>query len=90
MTSQYGAYALHTGFARLHALMRMHMPTRKYAHRSTSNTYCFSMATMIRERASLLRYKYIACHVCFMSGLSIAEENRFNRRICLTLCHVET
>jgi hypothetical protein len=28
MTSQYGAYALHAGLARLHALIRMHTPTR--------------------------------------------------------------
>jgi hypothetical protein len=30
MTSQYGAYALHAGLARLHALM--HMPTRPYTN----------------------------------------------------------
>ena len=28
MTSQYGAHTLHAGLARLHALMRMHTPTR--------------------------------------------------------------
>jgi hypothetical protein len=28
MTSQYGAHALHTGLARLHALKRMQTPTR--------------------------------------------------------------
>ena len=32
MTSQYGAYALHAGLARLHALMRMHPPTRPRTH----------------------------------------------------------
>jgi hypothetical protein len=32
MTSQYGAYALHAGLARLHARMRMHTPTRTHAH----------------------------------------------------------
>ena len=30
-------------------------------HRAISNTYCFSMATMIRELASMLLYTYIAC-----------------------------
>ena len=28
MTSQYGAYAFHSGLERLHALMRMYTPTR--------------------------------------------------------------
>jgi hypothetical protein len=66
MTSQYGAYALRVGLARLHARMHMHTPmrrapTRTHAHRQICNTYCFSTATVIRERASLLRYTYIAC-----------------------------
>ena len=68
LTSQYGAYALHTGLARLHALICMHTPTRSgtnmparthtraRAYRPISNTYCFSTATMIRERASVSRY----------------------------------
>jgi hypothetical protein len=67
MTSQYGAYALHAGLARLHA----HAHTVGYPHARThecartykriSNTYCFSKATIIRECASVLRYTYIAC-----------------------------
>jgi hypothetical protein len=67
MTSQYGAYALHAGLARPYALIRMHTPTwpgtnmHARTHRSISNTYCFSTATIIRERASMLGYKYIAC-----------------------------
>ena len=32
MTSQYGAYALRAGLARLQALMRMHTPTRPSTH----------------------------------------------------------
>jgi hypothetical protein len=32
MTSQYGAYALHAILTRLHALMRMNMPTRPGTH----------------------------------------------------------
>jgi hypothetical protein len=65
MTSEYGAYALHAGLARLHARMRMYTPGYPHAHthahacthRPVSNTSCFSAATMIRERASILRYK---------------------------------
>jgi hypothetical protein len=33
--------------------------THGRTHRPISNTYCFSTATMTRERASLLRYTYI-------------------------------
>jgi hypothetical protein len=32
MTSQYGAYALHVGLARLQARMRMHTPTSQGTH----------------------------------------------------------
>jgi hypothetical protein len=32
MTSQYGAYALHAGLARLRALKRMHTPTLPDTH----------------------------------------------------------
>ena len=32
MTSQYAAYTLHAGLARLHALMRMHTHTRLHTH----------------------------------------------------------
>ena len=32
MMSQYGAYALRAGLAGLHALMRMHTPTRLGTH----------------------------------------------------------
>ena len=69
MTSQHGAYALHHGLARLHALTRMHTPTRlgthmhtraTCTHRPISNTYCFSTVILIRKRASILRYTYIA------------------------------
>jgi hypothetical protein len=59
MTSQYGAYALRAGLEKLYAR------TRKHAHRPICNTYCFSAATMLRTRASLLRYMYIACVVSF-------------------------
>ena len=36
MTSQYGAYALRAGFARLHALMRMHTSTHPGTHMHAS------------------------------------------------------
>ena len=73
MTSQYSAYALRVGLARLYARMRMHTPTRSgtrthshaCAHRPISNAYCFSAATMIRKRASLLPYMYISPLVSF-------------------------
>ena len=55
MTSQYGAYALRAGLARLHVLMLMRTPTRlgthmhaqACTHRSVCNTYCFPIATMV-------------------------------------------
>ena len=47
---------MHAG-AHAHAPGNMH----ELAHARTQicNTYCFSTATMIRERASMLRYTYI-------------------------------
>ena len=63
MTLRYGAYALQADLSRLHA--RMHTSTRlrthMYARTQTPiiNTSCFSTATMIRKRASMLRYPYI-------------------------------
>jgi hypothetical protein len=75
MTSQYGAYALHTGLPKLHARMRMHTftrtgtqmhsRTRARTHKPISNTFCFSTATTISERASVLSYTYIAPIVYF-------------------------
>jgi hypothetical protein len=56
MTSQYGAYKLHAGSARLHASKRMHTHI-------LSNIYCFSTATSIRERALLSRCMDTACLV---------------------------
>ena len=51
---------------------RMHTPTRpgKRTHARTHTQkictiYCFPTATMIRERASKLRYTYIACFVYY-------------------------
>ena len=43
MTSQYGAYALHDGTARIHALMHMHKNKHAHpcTHRPVSNTHFF-------------------------------------------------
>jgi hypothetical protein len=65
--SQYGAYALHAGWAELDARTGMHTPTRSGSrackHAQMCNIYCFSTATVIREHASMLRYTYIFCLV---------------------------
>ena len=79
MTSQYGAYALRAGLARLYARMSMHRPTRpgtkcthartrKHAH---TDQYVILIALPVqqwfRERGLLLRYTYIACIVKLIS-----------------------
>ena len=71
MTSQYGAFALRAGLARLHARMRMHTPTRpgthmhartpKRAHIDQYEIFIAFSRQLSRERASVLRYTYIAC-----------------------------
>jgi hypothetical protein len=74
MTSQYGAYALRAGLARLYARMCMHSPTRlgthmharthKHAH---TDQYVilivFPQQQWFRELASMLRDTYFACFV---------------------------
>jgi hypothetical protein len=74
MTSQYGAYALRAGLARLYARMSTHTPTRsgtqlhartrKHAH---TNQYViltvFPQQQRFRKRASVLHFTYIACLV---------------------------
>jgi hypothetical protein len=76
MTSQYGAYALRAGLARLYGRMRMHTPTRSGTHMHArtdkhANTgqyvifIVFPRQQWFRESASLLRYAYIACIVKF-------------------------
>ena len=68
MTSQYGAYALRAGLAKLYARTRpvthMHGRTHKHAH---TDQYVilivFPQQQWFRERASLSRYTYIACLV---------------------------
>ena len=53
MTSQYGAYALHAGLARLRA--RIHTPTHQYVI-----CIAFPQQQWFCEVASLLRYTYTA------------------------------
>ena len=74
MTSQYGAYALRAGLARLHACMRMHTPARLGIHvharthaqactqRPVCITYCFSTTIMLswtRLNVTL----YVHCYI---------------------------
>ena len=91
MTSQYGAYALRAGLARLYARMRMHTPTRPDTHmharmRKHAHTHqyviliAFPRQQWFRERASLLHYMYIACLV----RICVQTENRLgNDSYCL-------
>jgi hypothetical protein len=44
-----------------HAHAYAHAPGHTHTHTQMCNTYCFSMATMIRERALILCYTYIVC-----------------------------
>ena len=68
MTTQYGAYALHDGYASIHVRARIHKSTRfgtrTHTLSQTRNPYCLSTARMVRERASVPRYTCIACIVC--------------------------
>jgi hypothetical protein len=57
MTSQYGAYALRAGLARLYARMRMHTATRSGNHmHARMHTQTNKQYLLIRERTSMLRY----------------------------------
>ena len=78
MTSQYGAYALRTGYARLqartlvhtstlpgthtHVLTRARARTHTHTNRQIYNIYCFSRSTTIRENA--LVALYVHCLSC--------------------------
>ena len=78
MTSQYGAFSLHTRLAGLHARMRMHTPTRlvtqcTHAHTDQEATHYFSTATMIREGASVLHDTYFATLVNKMEAVRLSE-----------------
>ena len=51
-----------------HTLCMLDKQGDTHAHAEICNTYCFSSATMIRERASVLRYTYIVSFVLFVSA----------------------
>ena len=74
MTSEYGAYALRAGLAGLYARIPMHTLTRPGTHmhartrvHARTGQYviliAFPQQQWFRERASMLRYTYIACLV---------------------------
>ena len=78
MTSQYGAYALRAGLARLYVRMRMHTPTRLGTHmhaRTRKHAHTGKLVILIvfpqqqrfRERALVLRCTYSARVVRFGS-----------------------
>ena len=77
MTSQYGACALNTGQAKLHARARTHSRTHR-THREICNTYCFSKATIICKRASVVRYTYIVGTLRKMDALRSSETSITN------------
>jgi hypothetical protein len=81
MTLQYGAYKLHAGYAKLHAHMRMHTPTRPgtrmhaRAFTHTQTRICNSYLLLFHgnndsECASVWRYTYIACLFYFVMFLN--------------------
>ena len=78
MTSQYGAYALHAGLARLHARIRMNTPTRpgthiharKHTHRdkkvifiASPRQQCFANAPQCYVIRTL-PFKFLLARVC--------------------------
>ena len=51
--------------AHAHAHALEHKHAHAHTHTRICNIYRFSTATIIRERASILRYTYIVCLVSF-------------------------
>ena len=92
ITSQNGAYALHARQARLYARTHMHTTTRlgKYtharAHKPISTTYCFSTATMIRERASVLPVHCLFCFIYCRIHIVISQETAIFYYLCVYRC----
>jgi hypothetical protein len=78
MTSQYGAFSLHAGLARLYARMRMNTPTHlvtqcTHAHTDQEATHYFSTARLIREGASVLHDTYFGILVNKMEEVRLSE-----------------
>ena len=72
---------------RTYAHAHAHAPAYPYArtHKQNNNTYCFSTDTMIHERASMLRYTYIAPLV-WPAKHQISCELRMLREDCHQFC----
>ena len=86
MTSQYGAYALRAGLARLYARIRMHKPTRPGTHmhactRKHEHTdkyvifIAFLQQQWFPERALMLCY---TCIVCLVSVEQDTQQCTYN------------
>ena len=84
VTSQYGAHALRSELARLHARMRMHTPMRPDTHmhtRTRKHTHtdqyliltAFPQQQWFRERASMLRFTYIAYFVLYLTEIRLRQ-----------------
>jgi hypothetical protein len=68
------------GYMHARACTRPRARARTFTFRQIYNTYCFSTATIIRERASVLRYTmYIGCLVGYTMNHSFV-----NSSVCLT------
>jgi hypothetical protein len=90
MTSQYGAYALRAGLARLYARMRMHAPrglgththartharTRKHAHRDQYEILVFFTATMVSCTRLIFKSRKSQClkSTCMTTGYKCMQE----------------
>jgi hypothetical protein len=103
MTSQYGAHVLRVVLVRLYARMcmntftrpgtHMHAGTRKHAHTEQYTILiAFSQQQWFCERASVLRYTYIAYLVCIHVRITVeslqyatpAKEKHENISVCQT------
>jgi hypothetical protein len=86
ITSQYDAYALRVGLARLYARMRLH--TRTHAHTDQYVILLFHSNNSFRECATVLRYTYIgllfeiakACHISHGHSALVSETSAKFRR----------
>jgi hypothetical protein len=93
MTSKYGAYDCMLDKQGYTLARRQTHPcplahTFKYvnAHTHThTHTYCFYTATVIRVRASMLRYPYIVCFL-FLLHSGLVHSFLFSRLPLLVLC----
>jgi hypothetical protein len=62
-----------------------YMHVRACTHRPIRNTYCFSTAKIIRERASMLSYTYYVIRTLSVSFKDVTMNNfhlNLNSRVC--------